>query len=351
MIEEGRLMARVRHPNVVTIYGAQRIAGRTGLWMEFIQGRTLEAELQDRGPLDANELTRMGVGLCHALGAVHDAGLIHRDVKAQNVMREASGRIVLGDFGTGRELEEVRNGAAELAGTPAYVAPEMFARQPATRQSDLYSLGVLLFHLATRDYPVRGGSLDALRKAHLAGRRTSLAADRPKLPATLTAAIDRALDPDPQQRFESAAAMAEALSAWLQESRRRARKRLAIGVTAVAAAVLLALIGFTYRVVTRSPVVPFEARDWVLITAFDNRTGETMLEGTIEQALEQELSTSAFVNVVPRERLDDTLQLMQRTIAGRPDAAVGREVALRDGGIRILVAGSVEKSPSGYVIT
>ena len=106
IVEEGRLMARVRHPNVVTIHGARRIDGATGLWMEFVNGRTLAAELAERGPLAAAELARIGIQLCRALAAVHSAGLVHRDVKAQNVLRDDAGRVVLGDFGTGRELED-----------------------------------------------------------------------------------------------------------------------------------------------------------------------------------------------------------------------------------------------------
>jgi tRNA A-37 threonylcarbamoyl transferase component Bud32 len=104
VIEEGRLLARVRHPNVVTVHGAERIDGRVGLWMEFIgAGRTLEDELREKGPFSADEVTAVGRDLAAALVAVHRAGLLHRDVKAQNVLRDA-GRVVLGDFGTGLEV-------------------------------------------------------------------------------------------------------------------------------------------------------------------------------------------------------------------------------------------------------
>ena len=136
VIDEGRLMARVRHPNVATIYGAQCIEGRTGLWMELIRGKTLEAELAERGPFGAADVARVGIELCRALEAVHRAGLVHRDVKAQNVLQETTGRIVLGDFGTGLELEEAESDAASIAGTPAYPAPEIFHHAPATAASD-----------------------------------------------------------------------------------------------------------------------------------------------------------------------------------------------------------------------
>ena len=235
VIAEGRLMARVRHPNVtVTIYGAQRIDGLTGLWMEFIPGETLESELRERGPHAAHALANIGVELCSALGAVHAAGLVHRDVKAQNVLREISGRIVLGDFGTGREFVEGERVAAELAGAPAYAAPEVFRQQEATPRSDIYSLGVLLFHLATGSYPVRGTSIREMREAHAANHRTTLHSTRPDMPARLAAVIDRALDPDPAGRFADASSMSKALAGWQAAHRRRRLPLLLAGAAATA---------------------------------------------------------------------------------------------------------------------
>jgi serine/threonine protein kinase/Tol biopolymer transport system component len=212
VVEEGRLMARVRHPNVVTIHGAQRIDGRTGLWMEFIEGRTLEAELSERGPFPAEEIRRVGVELSRALAAVHDAGLVHRDVKAQNVLRDKSGRILLGDFGTGHELDDEGIGPASIAGTPAYLAPEIFAGSAATPRSDIYSLGVLLFRLATGTYPVTGRSVSQIRDAHRDGSRATLASLRSDLPTALVAVINKALDPEPALRFESAKDIESALT-------------------------------------------------------------------------------------------------------------------------------------------
>jgi serine/threonine protein kinase/Tol biopolymer transport system component len=211
VIEEGRLMACVSHPNVVTIHGAQRIGGRTGLWMEFIDGRTLEVELKERGAFPADEVTQIGIELCRALSAVHDAGLIHRDVKAQNVLRHGSGRVILGDFGTGQELSKPALPPNHVVGTPAYLAPEVLNGAAATRESDIYSLGVLLFRLATGNHPVRGRSLAELRAAHRGVARVALRDLRPELPAKLTAVIERALEPQPSNRFTSAADMEQAL--------------------------------------------------------------------------------------------------------------------------------------------
>ena len=352
VVEEGRLMARVRHPNVVTIHGAQRIDGISGLWMEFVEGRTLAAELAERGPFTATELTHVGIELARALEAVHRAGLVHRDVKAQNVLRDATGRIVLGDFGTGRELDEPAEARGGLAGTPAYLAPEIFDRKPATPRSDLYSLGALLFHLATSSYPVRGRSLRELRDAHARSERTSLATLRGDLPAALTAIIETALDPDPARRFESAAAMRHALGACAAIPPPVFRRWPGVAAGAGLALALAALIGYAAMGRGSPPaLLSLTARDLVLVTAFENRTGVPLLDGTLEFALERELAASSFVGVASRLRVQDTLALMRRPAETRVDADLGREVALRDGGIQAYITGRADLVGTSFVLS
>ena len=212
-LAEGRLLARVAHPNVITVYGAESVDGRVGLWMEFIRGLTLEDVLRQHGAFSAREATFIGLDLCRALAAVHATGLVHRDVKAANVMREQGGRIVLMDFGAGEDLATRRR--EQMAGTPLYLAPEIFAGRPATVQSDLYSLGVLLYRLTTGAYPVSGATLAELAAAHRAGRFVRLRDARPNLPDGFVHVVERALSPSPEQRFDSAGAMEQALAGWL----------------------------------------------------------------------------------------------------------------------------------------
>jgi serine/threonine-protein kinase len=235
VIDEARLLARVRHPNVVTIHGADRIDGRLGLWMEFVRGRTLEQVVQDRGPLPAAEVAAIGVEICQALGAVHDAGLLHRDIKAQNVMQEPGGRLVLMDFGAGREGAD--GDAEALAGTPLYLAPEVLDGQPTSVQSDVYSVGVLLHHLSTGGYPVVGRTVREVRDAHHAGGPRAL--DAPMSPA-LAVVVRRALDPIPGKRYGSAADMATALHAAFISRVRRWQEPAVAATLIVAAATVLA---------------------------------------------------------------------------------------------------------------
>jgi len=347
VVDEGRLMARVRHPNVVTIHGARRVDDVAGLWMEFIEGRTLEAELAERGAFSGDELVAVGIQLCGAIAAVHAAGLVHRDVKASNVLRGRDGRLVLGDFGTGGELDQDDDTRAGLVGTPAYLAPEIFNRQPATPQSDIYSLGVLLFHLATSRYPFPDRSLAALRTAHASGTAAALADSRPDLPEAVVRVINRSLQADPSRRFESADEMARAFEACRSADGRRRRARwVAAGIAA--GLVACATGWFAWR---QAHPFRFAERDWVLVAAFENLTGARALEGALEGALGLELGSSPLVRVVPRARIEDTLALMRRSLDTRVDARVGREVALRDGQIRAVLAGQVDRLGQGYRLT
>ena len=229
----------MRHPNVVTITGPSRLRDRIGLWMEFVRGHTLEQILEQQTVFSAAEAVEIGLELCRAMSAVHGAGLLHRDIKAHNVMRAEDGRIVLMDFGTGRELED--DASSDLAGTPLYLAPEVLQGQPATVRSDIYSLGVLLYHLVTGSYPVHARTVREVRRAHERGERTAVRTARRDVPPKLARVIERAIDPRPERRYESA----DALGADLAALKPRPRiVRLAYAAGVAAALILVAAVGW-----------------------------------------------------------------------------------------------------------
>ena len=238
LLEEARRLARVRHAHVVQVYGAEQHDNRVGLWMELVRGESLEQTVQTRGPFGGREAALIGLDLCAALAAVHGAGLLHRDIKAQNVMRESGGRLVLMDFGTGEEL----SGTNRLIGTPLYLAPEIFRGQRASVQSDLYSLGVLLFYLVSGKFPVNAGSMEQLARAHAHRERQPLRDLRPDLPEAFVATVERALDSDPSRRYQSVGDF----EAALRESLDVPNRPSVVAPTATTARIRRARFGYSF---------------------------------------------------------------------------------------------------------
>ena len=347
VIEEARLLARIRHPHVVAVHGAERIDGRVGIEMELVDGRTLEQDLRDNGPFPAEELIAVGVALCAALGAVHRAGLLHRDVKAQNVLRDRDGRVVLTDLGSGRDVART-GAAAELTGTPLYLAPEIWRGESASVASDVYSLGVLLYHLGSGSFPVSGRSWPDVRDAHGRGARQPVQAARPDLPDRLASVIDRATAVDDRSRYQSAAALESAL--------RRASVlgrvgRLPLAMVALLFTLAAGAVGYVASHRGGTAPVAVHAHDWVLVSAFDNRTGRAQFDGALDHALIRELGNSQYVKLVSPDRLEDALRLMGLPLTTVVDAAVGRSIALRDEDIHAVVSGEIDRIGTGYMIT
>ncbi len=210
---EARALARIRHPNVLQIHNVIEEDGRIGLVMEFIDGEDLEDLVRRNGPLGAGEAVQVGIHLLRALAAVHGAGLLHRDVKASNVLREKGGRIVLADFGLGIFLGEAKQG--DIAGSPLFMSPEQAEGRALDGRSDLYSLGVLLYYLVAGKFPFREMDFGRLFEEKRSGSAIPLTDARPDLPVRFVEAVHRALRPDPRERFRSAGEMEEELLACL----------------------------------------------------------------------------------------------------------------------------------------
>ncbi len=222
-LDEARRLVKVKHPNVVRAYGAELIDNEVGLSMELVKGQTLDEIVRRQATFSPNEAAVIGIDLCRALAAVHRADILHGDIKAHNVMREQGGRTVLMDFGTGRQLnrEPARSGN-DFAGTPLYIAPEVFAGRPRTPGSEIYSLGVLLYFLVTGSYPVEGDSRTIIERLHdRSARRKSLRDVRPDLPDSFIRVVEQATAESPDQRYRTAGELEAALVRVLSPERRQ----------------------------------------------------------------------------------------------------------------------------------
>ncbi len=232
LLREARALAAVRHPNIVPVHGIDEHDGLVGFWTDFVRGKTLATLVREQGPFGYREAVLAGIDVCKALSAVHRAGLLHRDIKAENVMREEGGRILLMDFG----LSTLPHLQKDFAGTPVYMAPELFAGDPASVESDIYAVGALLFFLVTGTHPSglkvsgsgtpqtagsdeRTSDVAVASKASAARILTSRSVldHRPDLPEPFVRVIDTAIRPDPAKRFSSAGALLSALSEVLVE--------------------------------------------------------------------------------------------------------------------------------------
>jgi hypothetical protein len=211
---EARNAARLTHPNVVTVFDTGEDDGLPFLVMERLPGETL-ADRMVGGDLDTAWILRVAGDVLLALGAAHDAGIVHRDVKPGNILLASDGCAKVADFGIAKSAEV--SSAADLTrtnqmlGTPAYVAPERVVGEPATPMTDLYALGVVLYEAFTGTKPFTGNTPVAVAYAIRHTDPTPLGERRPDLDPAVAAAVDRAMAKAPADRFPTAAAMAAAL--------------------------------------------------------------------------------------------------------------------------------------------
>ena len=349
IIDEARLLARVRHPNVVSIYGADDVDGQVGLWMELLRGVTLKQAVQHRGNYGAREAAVIGLDLTRALAAVHHAGVVHRDVKPQNVMREEGGRIVLMDFGAGIGLSDPTAPVSGLVGTLLYMAPELFQRQPATAGSDLYSLGVLLFHLVTGSHPVQGSTMSEIRTAHERLERRRLRDVRPDLPGEFVRIVERATAPDPALRYASAGELEAELSGFVvaeQQTRSRGRRWIWWAVPATIAATLAAGVAIdkalrpTDQTAPRASAAGLRSLAVLPLTNVSGDPGQDYFADGMTDLLTTELSGVSSLRVIAR-----TSAMMFKG-SRTPIAEIGRRLHI-DG----IIEGSVNRSGDRVRVT
>jgi serine/threonine-protein kinase len=340
-IKEGRLLARVHHPNVVIVHGADCVDGRIGIWMEFVSGRTLEEIVRTSGPLPPDEVARIGIEVARGLSAVHRAGIVHRDVKAQNVMVQGDGRVVLMDFGSGHEFDDAERSAA---GTPLYVAPEVLTGGPATARSDIYSLGVLLYYAVTGSYP-RAGSTVAELKQQPGATAVSMRGSHPQLPKRFTKIVERALAPE-SIRFR---VVGEVERALVGKQKRWRQAPLAVVAAVVAVVTAGALLRSRNAPAPRFAEAP--RRQWVIVTPLENHTGDPQLNNMVEAAFSGEFENGTGAALISEQRVAETLALMHRPSTTLLEPAIAREIALRDGDVDAVITGRLDKVGGRIIVS
>jgi serine/threonine protein kinase len=213
-LREARLAARLSHPNIVGVYDAGDENGIPFIVMEYVEGETVSDVLHRRGRLEPAEAVALALQACAGLETAHDAGLVHRDIKPQNLLVTPDGTLKIGDFGIARSLDGTQlTQAGTVLGTAGYLAPEQAAGEQVTAAADIYGLGAVLYELLTGRPPYDADSLAELFVKQTQRSITPLRELAPVVPARLEDAVMHALARVPDYRPESAAAFAAELGA------------------------------------------------------------------------------------------------------------------------------------------
>jgi serine/threonine-protein kinase len=215
---EARSVAQLQHPNIVTVIDRGEEEGRQYIVFEYIEGENLKEHVVRQGRLDVREALEIADEVARGLAFAHEQGLIHRDVKPQNVLLNGDGRAKVTDFGIARTVDvDGMTQTGTVLGTSNYIAPEQASGQPVDAHSDVYALGVVLYELLAGEVPFPGESFVAVAMKHMHEPAPNLLDVRGDVPLRVAAAVDRALEKDPEQRFPTMDAFAAELEACLAE--------------------------------------------------------------------------------------------------------------------------------------
>ncbi len=358
---EALSLSRLNHPNIATIHDFDSEGGIDFVVMECIAGEPLSERIRTTS-LPEKQAIAVGLQIAAALEAAHEKGVVHRDLKPQNIILAAQGQVKVVDFGLAKVMQPGSDADATVtmtdtdaqAGTLPYMSPEQLRSGAADARSDIWSAGAVLYEVCTAQRPFPEDRSALLIDAILNKQPAPPRKVNPRISAGLEQIILKALDKDPARRYQSAREMRVDLER-LAEGRQRSAElerapaphwRAAVIWAAAAVAVIaLAWIGIGRWQTGKKP----QAQQTILIGEIVNRTGNQIFDQTLTELLTTALEQSRVINVFPAARVPDVLQRMEKKAPLPIDEALGREICDREG-LRAVVLGSISQVGSSLLM-
>jgi eukaryotic-like serine/threonine-protein kinase len=366
---EARFASQLSDPRIAAVYDMFESRGELFMVMEYVDGQTLRQRLDE--PLSIGKFLEIGMQCAEALAAAHRLGVLHRDIKPENIMLTLTGQVKILDFGVAARLPncmmtttqvDERAETNAFSGTIAYMAPEVLQENEVDERSDIFSLGVIFYEVLAGRHPFYAKGFLATSNRIVNDEPAPLRTHNPRVSPELERIVAKMLAKSPGQRYVAAADLLVDLRALRRTMNQPVLSTVVPAVSSqpksgwkrrALAILLLTVVGgaaaatYVVKRVASAPV--FAARDWLLITDFENHSGEQLFDETVAESLGHALQQSRYVDIVPRAQALAAAQLTGRSDVTHLDAELGRQICQREN-YHAFLAGDVVKAGLNYRI-